>query len=103
MIAALLDTDTVIALLRGNSAVSRKARSRPAQSLGISSVSVDETVGMMLAVEHAIEDFQRDLDAGKITSLDMASSRVGRLVGESVVVQSAIYAMMKRPDATEVK
>ena len=58
---------------------------------------------MMLAVEHAIEDFQRDLDAGKITSLDMASSRVGRLVGESVVVQSAIYAMMKRPDATEVK
>ena len=54
---------------------------------------------MMLAVEHAIEDFQRDLDAGKISSLDMASSRVGRLVGESVVVQSIIYASMKRPDA----
>ena len=54
---------------------------------------------MMLAVEHAIEDFQRDLDRGKITSLDMASSRVGRLVGESVAVQSIIYAAMKRPEA----
>ena len=58
---------------------------------------------MMLAVEHAMEDFQRDLDRGKITSLDMASSRVGRLVGESVAVQSVIYAMMKRPDAPESK
>ena len=54
---------------------------------------------MMLAIEHAMEDFQRDLDTGRISSLDMASSRVGRLVGESVVVQSVIYAMMKRPDA----
>lgn len=42
MIATLLDTDTVIALLRGNSAVARKARSRPAQSLGISSVTLYE-------------------------------------------------------------
>ena len=42
MIAALLDTDTVIALLRGNSAVARKARSRPPQSLGISSVTLYE-------------------------------------------------------------
>ena len=58
---------------------------------------------MMLAVEHAMEDFQRDLDGGKITSLDMASSRVGRLVGESVAVQSVIYAMMKRPDAPAAK
>lgn len=54
---------------------------------------------MMLAVEHALVDFQRDLDGGKITSLDAASSRVGRLVGESVVVQSVIYAAMKRPEA----
>jgi hypothetical protein len=54
---------------------------------------------MMLAVEHALVDFQRDLDGGKIASLDAASSRVGRLVGESVVVQSIIYAAMKRPEA----
>jgi hypothetical protein len=54
---------------------------------------------MMLAVEHALEDFERDLDTGKITSLSMASSRVGRLVGESVAVQSIIYAAMKRPEA----
>lgn len=58
---------------------------------------------MMLAVEHAIEDFQRDVDGGKITSLDMASSRVGRLVGESVAVQSIIYAMMKRPETEGAK
>ena len=58
---------------------------------------------MMLAVEHAIEDFQRDLDGGRITSLDMASSRVGRLVGESVAVQSIIYAMMKRPETEGAK
>jgi hypothetical protein len=57
---------------------------------------------MMLAVEHALEDFQRDLDRGKITSLSMASSRVGRLVGESVAVQSIIYAAMKRPEAPAV-
>jgi len=54
---------------------------------------------MMLAVEHALVDFQRDLDGGKIASLDAASTRVGRLVGESVVVQSVIYAAMKRPEA----
>ena len=54
---------------------------------------------MMLAIEHALQDFQSDLDKGKITSLSMASSRVGRLVGESVAVQSIIYAAMKRPDA----
>lgn len=54
---------------------------------------------MMLAVEHALEDFERDLNTGKITSLSMASSRVGRLVGESVAVQSIIYAAMKRPES----
>ena len=55
---------------------------------------------MMLAVEHALVDFERDLDAGRIASLDAASSRVGRLVGESVVVQSIIYASMKRAEAS---
>jgi hypothetical protein len=56
---------------------------------------------MMLAVENALIDFERDLDGGKIASLDAAAARVGRLVGESVVVQSIIYASMKRPEATE--
>lgn len=42
MIAALLDTDMVIALLRGNPTVIRKARSLPAQALGISSVTLYE-------------------------------------------------------------
>lgn len=55
---------------------------------------------MMLAVEHALVDFERDLDAGRIASLDAASSRVGRLVGESVVVQSIIYASMKRAEVS---
>lgn len=54
---------------------------------------------MMLAVENALVDFERDLDRGKIASLDAAAARVGRLVGESVVVQSIIYASMKRPEA----
>jgi hypothetical protein len=56
---------------------------------------------MMLAVENALVDFERDLDRGKIASLDAAAARVGRLVGESVVVQSIIYASMKRPEAAE--
>ena len=56
---------------------------------------------MMLAVENALIDFERDLDGGKIASLDAAAARVGRLVGESVVVQSIIYASMKRPEAAE--
>ncbi len=51
---------------------------------------------MMLAIESALKDFERDLGSGAIQSLDAASSRVGRLIGESVVAQSIIYAMMKR-------
>lgn len=51
---------------------------------------------MMLSVENALKDFERDLQSGAIKNLDAASSRVGRLVGESVVAQSIIYAMMKR-------
>ena len=51
---------------------------------------------MMIAVENALKDFERDLQSGAIKNLDAASSRVGRLVGESVVAQSIIYAMMKR-------
>lgn len=59
---------------------------------------------MMLAVENALKDFERDLNTGAIKNLDAASSRVGRLIGESVVAQSIIYAMMKRDgDEPETK
>ena len=53
---------------------------------------------MMLAVENALKDFERDLNSGAIKNLDAASSRIGRLIGESVAAQSIIYAMMKRDE-----
>jgi len=52
---------------------------------------------MMLAIENSLKDFERELDAGRFKDLAAASSRVGRLVGESVVAQTIIYAMMRRP------
>ena len=54
---------------------------------------------MMLAVENSLIDFEAEIDDGRIKSLRAAGERVGRLVGESVVVQSVIYAMMKRDQA----
>lgn len=42
MIAALLDTDTVIALLRGNPRLERKVRSHRAGALGISMITAYE-------------------------------------------------------------
>ncbi len=53
---------------------------------------------MMLGIENSLNDFESEIDNGKIRSLREAGERVGRLVGESVVVQSVIYAMMKRDD-----
>ena len=53
---------------------------------------------MMLGIENSLTDFERELDEGKFRDLKAASTRVGRLVGESVVVQSVIYAMMKRDE-----
>jgi hypothetical protein len=53
---------------------------------------------MMLAIENALKDFERDLNLGSIRNLDAASARVGRLIGESVVAQSIIYSMMKRDE-----
>ena len=53
---------------------------------------------MMLAIENALKDFERDLNQGSIRNLDAASARVGRLIGESVVAQSIIYSMMKRDE-----
>lgn len=51
---------------------------------------------MMLGIENSLKDFERELDRGDFRDLRHASERVGRLIGESVVVQSVIYASMKR-------
>lgn len=51
---------------------------------------------MMLAIENSLMDFERELDRGDFRSLADASERAGRLLGESVVVQSLIYYGMKR-------
>jgi len=51
---------------------------------------------MMLAVENSLADFEQELDAGQFRDLDHAGERVGRMLGESVVVQSLIYAAMKQ-------
>jgi tRNA(fMet)-specific endonuclease VapC len=42
VITALLDTDTVVELLRGDAAIQRVARSRPAKTLGLSTVTLYE-------------------------------------------------------------
>lgn len=51
---------------------------------------------MMLAIENSLDEFEQEIDAGSFRDLDHAGERVGRLLGESVVVQSIIYATMKR-------
>ena len=51
---------------------------------------------MMLAIENSLDEFEQQIDAGDFRDLDHAGERVGRLLGESVVVQSVIYATMKR-------
>ena len=56
---------------------------------------------MLLAVENSLTDFEREIDRGGFRNLAHASERAGRLLGESVVVQSVIYAMMKRDDDSE--
>lgn len=57
---------------------------------------------MLLGIENSLCDFEAEFDEGKIRSVREAGERVGRLVGESVVVQSVIYAMMKRKDDAPV-
>jgi hypothetical protein len=52
---------------------------------------------MMLGIENSLEDFERELDGNSFRSLQQASERVGRILAESVAVQSIIYAGMKRP------
>ena len=53
---------------------------------------------MMVAIENSLNDFEREVDQGEFRNLSQASERAGRLLGESVVVQSVIYAMMKDDD-----
>ena len=53
---------------------------------------------MMIGIENSLGEFEEEFDEGKIRSVREAGERVGRLVGESVVVQSIIYSMMKRDD-----
>lgn len=53
---------------------------------------------MMLGIENSLNDFEQELDAGKFRDLKAASTRVGRLVGESVIAQGIIYAIMKRDE-----
>ena len=50
---------------------------------------------LLLGVENSLAMFEKELDQGKFKNMNQASERVGRLLGESVVVQSVIYASMK--------
>ncbi len=56
---------------------------------------------LMLGIENSLRDFEKEIDGDKFASLGEASERVGRIVGESVVVQSIIYAQMKRTKETK--
>ena len=53
---------------------------------------------MLLGIENSLSDFENELNRGGFRSLSHASERAGRLLGESVIVQSVIYGMMKRDD-----
>ena len=57
---------------------------------------------LLLGIENSLTMFEGELDAGKFKTLDQATERVGRLLGESVVVQSVIYATMKGKPADSV-
>jgi hypothetical protein len=50
---------------------------------------------LLLGIENSLTMFEGELDDGRFKTLDQATERVGRLLGESVVVQSVIYATMK--------
>ena len=51
---------------------------------------------MMLAFENSLKDFERKLDRGEFRDLGHAAGHAGRLLGESAIVQGAIYAYMKQ-------
>jgi hypothetical protein len=50
---------------------------------------------MLLGIENSLEDFENEIRGRRFRSLDHAAERAGRFIGESVVVQGVIYAMMK--------
>ncbi len=50
----------------------------------------------MLALENAMNDFERELDEGKFRTLGQASERVGRLMAEGAAAQVVIYALMQQ-------
>ena len=50
---------------------------------------------MMLSMENALKAFEKELDQGQFKSLQQASNRAGRLLGERVFVQVLIYRGMK--------
>lgn len=56
---------------------------------------------LLLGVENSLTIFEGELDQGKFRTLDQASERAGRLLGESVVIQSVIYASMKGKGASK--
>jgi len=61
VISALLDTDTVIALLRGHEQLARRARAHPVRSLAISAITLYELrVGVEKGRDH--EKKRRALD-----------------------------------------
>ena len=51
---------------------------------------------MLLSIENALEDFEKDVRSGRFRTLSQAAASAGRIVGESAVVQAIIYGMMKR-------
>lgn len=51
---------------------------------------------IMLGFENSLRDFEHALDRGEYHSLADASGAAGRMLGESAIIQGAIYAMMKR-------
>jgi hypothetical protein len=51
---------------------------------------------IMLAFENSLRDFENAIDSGQYHSLADASGAAGRMLGESAIIQGAIYAMMKR-------
>lgn len=56
---------------------------------------------MMLSIENSLTAFETELDAGEFRSLQLASNRAGRLLGERVFVQAIIYRNMKRQAADQ--
>ncbi|MDA1007457.1 MAG: hypothetical protein O2800_00435 [Planctomycetota bacterium] len=55
---------------------------------------------LLLGIENSLKDFEDEIDDGHFKSMRAASERAGMLLGESLVVQGVIYAMMDRDRQT---